>query len=239
MCTAHYLRQFFRRQEKEKKKKLLWCGLIFFLSTWKMSSSFPRLFEIVKGPHLHHYNLLPLVKLWEMKKLFILRGNTQSEKKSRSLSGLSVSVCVSNALLTKLTSWAAAPFYNLAQTCTHTQSPSHKQTHARTRLQTLWPLPAPTINQIYLRFGDRLTHSHQHPPSVLQFCPWKKNMDVHSTQTATHTHLPRTHTNRAQTHVHSSTVLQREVNRRVWHPLASCASNAAEKQLNKLWLWQL
>lgn len=138
------------------------------------------------------------------------------QKEDSELSGLLVSVCVSNALLQKLTSWAA-----------------HTRTHTITNVMN----SACTHNEVcFFRFRRR--HSWTQGLPALKLCPWTKKMDAHSTQTATPTHA-NTHTQSACTNTRFSKALHREVNRRVWHPLASCASNAAEKQLNKLQLWQL
>ena len=74
----------------------------------------------------------PPMKLWEMKKLLILRGNTQSEKKCWSLSGSSASHSVCQTHFFFFT-WSRLPepllWYNLAtihtnlvtSTCTHNE----------------------------------------------------------------------------------------------------------------------
>lgn len=62
-------------------------------------------------------------------------------------------------------------------------------------------------------------------------CPFNTNSHPHTPTVCTH--KPST-----STHIHTPPQCFKEVNRRVWHPLASCAWNAAEKKLNKLWLWQ-
>ena len=162
-----------------------------------------------------------------MKKLFILRGNTQSEKRSRSLSGLSASVCQTHF------SWRWLPepqprSNNLTTTLTHKSCDLYLH---------LWWTKCILLSD---------TQTHTKLPRFHSMCPWKRNKDAHSTQTASHTHLQyaRTHKHACTSNMHTDThaLLHSAPARgapRVWHPLASCASNAAEKQQNKPWLWRL
>lgn len=121
-----------------------------------------------------------------MKKLFILRGNTQSEKTSRSLSGLSVSLSACQTHF--LQRWLPEPLFCSTIWLPHTQRHTHTQTFADLCLHPQWT--------IFILDSETDTHTHKHTPlSILQLCSWKKNIDAHSTQTATHTHLQyvRTH----------------------------------------------
>lgn len=181
----------------------------------------------MKDPHLHHYHLRPFSVLRNCGKwrscLFWEETLKAKRRVGRCL------VCLRLRLCVKCTSYKA----DFLSPCSVLQSGKHTRRRAHARkpcdlcLHPQWT--------IFILDTETDTRMHINSHSILQRCLWKKNMDAHSTQTATHTHLQCAHTSPAQI----LTLLHREVNRRVWHPLASCASNAAEKQLNKLWPWQL